>query len=635
MADNTIRYKIIVDQESGTATVRDFRGQIVATQIPLKQLRREFGNFAKEVNAQRFKQFNNSIKETRANMAANTRATGAATAATMELGRVISDAPYGIRGMANNVSQLASNVFFMTKQVDEATGKVIGFKGALRNIGRSLMGSMGVLVALQAIVAVIEGVANSSQKAANKVKSLTGEFDKLLNKINDLRFTMPDAISDILERMGITDESMVKFNESLNETLRILNSEFPEFSRAYKELSDTQKADPKVISNLISKYKELIGVRKSIALQEETLNELRGKSGKFAESNLKMAQDKYKALILQKIALEEIFKVEKKQEKKDKKTKLPEVEPVIEDRFFEPFFKTFQEKLRDLNIAKELGFISEKTYNEMKKSLEEKFASQNILDGVAPKLELGQGAKDAIDKYNKQFLATMKHKMNAEDWAGYADAFKQGLSLVSDFVDAQFDRDLAIEQNKTTAMNDELNKRLLNENLSKDERAKIQQEIWQNDDKLRKRQNEIKKKAFNANKAFQLSMAVADTASSALKAYGSQLVVGDPTSIVRAKIAAAVATATGLAQIATIAAQKFVPESAATPIRTASVGGGGGGVGDRSFNFNLVGANQQNQLVQAIQGQFDRPLKAYVVSKDITNQQQLDANTRATARFGG
>ena len=33
------------------------------------------------------------------------KASGGATAAAMELGRVVSDAPYGIRGMANNVSQ--------------------------------------------------------------------------------------------------------------------------------------------------------------------------------------------------------------------------------------------------------------------------------------------------------------------------------------------------------------------------------------------------------------------------------------------------------------------------------------------------------------------------------------------------
>ena len=35
-------------------------------------------------------------------------ATGSATAATMELSRIVSDAPYGIRGMANNITQLVS-----------------------------------------------------------------------------------------------------------------------------------------------------------------------------------------------------------------------------------------------------------------------------------------------------------------------------------------------------------------------------------------------------------------------------------------------------------------------------------------------------------------------------------------------
>ena len=90
----------------------------------------------------------------------------------------------------------------------------------------------------------------------------------------------------------------------------------------------------------------------------------------------------------------------------------------------------------------------------------------------------------------------------------------------------------------------------------------------------------------------------------------------------------------GALQIATIASSKFQPDAASTPIRTAS-GGGGGGLGNRTFDFNLVGNNQNNQLAEAIGSQFDKPLKAYVVSKDITNQQQLDANIKSSARFGG
>ena len=37
-------------------------------------------------------------------------ATGSTTAATMELSRIVSDAPYGIRGMANNITQLVSQL---------------------------------------------------------------------------------------------------------------------------------------------------------------------------------------------------------------------------------------------------------------------------------------------------------------------------------------------------------------------------------------------------------------------------------------------------------------------------------------------------------------------------------------------
>ena len=70
-----------------------------------------------------------TTKELRAldkELKATSKSTGAAAATTLELGRVISDAPYGIRGMANNVSQVASQMAFMSRSTDVVTGKVIG-----------------------------------------------------------------------------------------------------------------------------------------------------------------------------------------------------------------------------------------------------------------------------------------------------------------------------------------------------------------------------------------------------------------------------------------------------------------------------------------------------------------------------
>ena len=59
-------------------------------------------------------------------------AAGASTSATLELGRVLSDMPYGIRGVANNLQQLASNLFFMSKATDAATGKNCWIYGCCR-----------------------------------------------------------------------------------------------------------------------------------------------------------------------------------------------------------------------------------------------------------------------------------------------------------------------------------------------------------------------------------------------------------------------------------------------------------------------------------------------------------------------
>ena len=55
------------------------------------------------------------------------------------------------------------------------------------------------------------------------------------------------------------------------------------------------------------------------------------------------------------------------------------------------------------------------------------------------------------------------------------------------------------------------------------------------------------------------------------------------------------------------------------------VGGGGGAGGGRAEpSFNIVGRSNDNLLLSAIQSQFDQPLRAYVVARDVTNQQQLD-----------
>ena len=214
--------------------------------------------------------------------------------------------------------------------------------------------------------------------------------------------------------------------------------------------------------------------------------------------------------------------------------------------------------------------------------------------------------------------------------------------VLTGFMNGEFDRQLTIEQNKTNAINNELRERLNNENLSAGERKNIQLKIARNDEVLRKKQEEIKKKQFRLNKAANISAALVDTYRGASAAYKNTMLnpwnAAIPFPVVQAKAikSAKVASIFGLANVAMIARQKFQSSISSAPSAGAlgSGGGSGSGRGDRSFDFNLAGASRENQLAQTLQGRFDQPLQAYVVSRDISNQQQLDEDIRNNASFG-
>lgn len=63
-------------------------------------------------------------------------------------------------------------------------------------------------------------------------------------------------------------------------------------------------------------------------------------------------------------------------------------------------------------------------------------------------------------------------------------------------------------------------------------------------------------------------------------------------------------------------------------------GGGGGGVSVEAPDFNVVGASPESQLAQTVAGQQSKPLKAFVVGKEITSQQELDRNITTNASLG-
>ena len=134
------------------------------------------------------------------------------------------------------------------------------------------------------------------------------------------------------------------------------------------------------------------------------------------------------------------------------------------------------------------------------------------------------------------------------------------------------------------------------------------------------------KRAFQVKKAANIASALVDTYMSANAAYLSQFTpVPDPTSPVRGGIAAGLAVAAGLVNVAKISSQKF-EGGGASGGGGGSTGGGGsigsGMSGSQAPSFNVVGNNGLNQLAQLQQ----QPTQAYVVSGQVTTAQSLDRN---------
>ncbi len=180
---------------------------------------------------------------------------------------------------------------------------------------------------------------------------------------------------------------------------------------------------------------------------------------------------------------------------------------------------------------------------------------------------------------------------------------------------------------------------------------------------------EAAKKAFEREKALSTASALIATYLAAQKAYASQIIVGDPTSLVRAQIAAAVAIVSGLARVAVISGQQFEPSGSssssssssqpqATPstyaegglltgnshdmggIRTAmgELEGGEFVINRRSTaNFlpllesiNTLGNTPGPQVATAPETPV---IKTYVVATDMSSQQEANARLNALARL--
>ena len=714
MAENKILYRITVDAKTATGTISNMSGGFKRTQIAVEDLNEVLGEMNGEmsrttggigrtmaslkrqrsnlqINSKEYQNVTKSMRFYQSQMDMSTGATGSASSAAMELGRVLSDAPYGIRGVANNLSQFASQMAFAAKSTGSLT---LAFK----DLWKALMGPLGILIVIQGVIAAFEKASMTKKKVKEETDSLTQSFGLQTTKLLVLKSALDDSNVSLEDKKELVKKASKEFkdlnieideNGKLTDASRIAIDEY--------SVALVKNAKAKAIANLITKEMnkqaqleveetgkqlgyfdtlyhaisaKVLGTSKAVsnALEQdgEKRDEAMKKSQERVQKFLKMLKEN--GLEMAKSLLDTEDKGKGKitilQTPKEFQTEAEDLQSEIDA--WDKKMLMAATKNKDQRLQLELVFYK-KSKEARRKDRED--AAYNALfkyeDELDALVKSGKMNADEADKAKGVALIKTQEKVDAINGehdrliekaeeatkalrlglGGDSDdkekfSLEEGLkqymkvqSAMTDFLNGEYDRQLTIEQNKTNALNNELNQRLLNENLSKDERERIQLQIGQNDEKLRKKQEQIEKKRFKLNKAANIATASINTYLAASQILSDPSFTGRP---VARFVAMAATITTGLLNVAKIARQKFQSSAGSGGSIGAAAGSNGGGEGDsREFNFNLAGSTQSNQLTQSIASQLSQPIQTYVVSSEITTQQQLDLNIANTATIGG
>lgn len=678
MAD--VNKTILFELDLKTGKITDETGRVV----------KSFGELAQQYDkataaGRRYNKEQKNINKLQEDQA---RSAGLAGAAAFELGRTISDLPFGIVAVTNNISQLGtifaalvSNAGSVKKAFDLLIGQLIG--------------PAGILIAFQALTAALTVFGQKSAKAEKAAKDFTEslleqrlELLLLRKELNKENLTEEER-AEIFERQKLAVKDLgeaVRLGLISRERELEILQELDGISDKRREIAREDVKNAEENEKILKRITQLEDQRaKKIAAQEEerrrrlpTLTAAQaaemelGFKQEIDYINSKIAQQEERALMINARKNElnaeisktvaslnnEVSKLVDSEEKRsdiiagtieyynEQINKLEETRDstattTAEVKKFndEIAFLQFQlealaegEPLKVENIIETKGIsenLSAVLVTNLRGKKVWKVVKKTVTEQLAESLDPEQMTKDlqATTNFNENQLdldRLFKLSEQAKEIGKKADLVKNIASSLNDILSAQADREIAIEKNKTTKLNDQLKARLANEQLSADERDKINQQISRNEAALVERQNKIARKQFQREKALKIIMALADTASSASKAYLSQfLPIPTPDSPARGTVAAGLATAFGLAQVAALSRMKYTEQGMPTPNLVAQGAGGGAG-GVQSPSFNVVGSSSQNQLAAAIAGAESKPVKAYVVSSDVSTAQEFD-----------
>jgi hypothetical protein len=674
MAENNIKiFTVKVDTAQDKIAIDGLTKGFVQSQTALKSLNKELANTTKKGV--------NPLSD----------ATGLAGAAVTELGRGITDLNYGFPAIANNLSQLGSLFTILVARTGGATN-------AFKLMLQTLRGPLGVLLAFQAVVTIIEAFSKKAKEADVTTKNLTNTFSK--------QATSLQSYLKILQESNVPLEERKELVEELNEEHKDLNVELDEEGRLTEESarqtllyvdalkqkaraqaiitqiqntyqkqleleSKTMEDEVTFLDRLLASFSNFAGVQAGYIPNQKQINVEDVISTRVTErrteANEKLNEEIERLIKL----LTELGVIPEINEKKDKNALKRKKEFVAKELSFADDILKSEENVTKKTIhGKEQQLRAESQYQMDLAQIKFEEYKRRERDRVAAikdsedRLKAEKKADEAIKKAQESLslfkLQKMKETNQLVDIERINDLQKARLRQAN-FMDKeaeallafnvkmatnemdriQIEKDLNDERhkNKLDQIDEEIEARKLANKSYVDLEEKQTNEINEYErQKTKFKEKEEKTKLAIANQVGQAIIGIAGEGSAVGKAVAVAMAIMNTKEAITAalgakpygpwNIAQAVATGVfGMQQVREIMATKL-------PVGAGAGGGGAASVSVAAPDFNVVGQGAGSQLAGVVGARFGEPIKAYVLSADVTSAQEMDRKIDSTATIG-
>jgi hypothetical protein len=593
------------------------------TKVSLKELQSEFDNTTKSIKAQGVA----LSKTTKDGLNPMIDKTGLAGATVVELGRTISDSNYGIRGMANNLSQLSTLMITLIT----TTG---GLANGMKALWNTMKGPLGLIIAFQIVIALLERFDMESRKSKGSAEGLSGAFKNMGSTVSDTAGNFETYVRTLQDSSKSQEQHRLAIDK--------LNKEFPDFVKNLNDAgykTEDLKDKTNDLITITNQYRAALFRLAQARAAQNKIDELAGKS---VDDRLKAEEEALKLGL----TLDEARELSA--QKDEKRTDKSIISIRKRTRNLDEF-RTAQIDAAD-RIISDLDKENIATQELINKLMDYTIIE---LDTSNKRTKARKKESDEKGKYDALEIGNFDKKIRALKEMGQIRDYFFNKNLEMDVVENKNTIEaILLEEQQNLARLDALKELGLNEAelavakyeinlfytklLAKEQEQLDRQGYAMRMDMFQNYANSLGSLAglMKENSEAAKTLALLEIAANTAIGFSKGLVLAQE----QALSAPPVST---LAFPLFISAQIAAVLSAANRAKGILNGGSASGGITTSQpsiteapDFNVVGASPESQLAQTVAGQQSKPLRAFVVGKDITNQQELDRNAVSNSSLG-